>query len=416
MTLDSFDSLLERFGPFEKNPRLAVAVSGGSDSLALILLAQEWARKKEGTVLGLTVDHGLRSHSREEAETVGLWLQKDGISHEILPWEGPKPETRLQERARKARYALLNQACVRHGILHLLMAHTLEDQQETILMRGLKGSGALGLAGISTVTYHAFGRLLRPLLTTRRETLQAYLRLRKQPWVTDPSNENLKFLRVQLRQDRKNNPSLEEIQFLGHHRCRLEETLISHIEERVSLSPFGYVSFSEAWWISLASRDRMLLLSRMLQTVSGADYPPRTLTLSRTLERLKEDASFTAAGCLFLKKKGKILILREPRAALTSASLGDRTPWDGRFRIFAPQRGTLETIGEAGWLRLLKKDLALKKCPVPYAAKISLPVLVDKEEMIALPELFKPYTTQFPVFECFFAPKNPLTPRLFSLV
>ncbi len=135
-------------GPFEATPALAVAVSGGPDSLALAMLAKAWSDARGGSLVALTVDHGLRPESTGEARQVGRWLKKRGIPQRILRWDGPKPGSALQAEARSARYALLTGWCRARGILHLLLGHQREDQAETVLMRLERGSGPDGLAAM----------------------------------------------------------------------------------------------------------------------------------------------------------------------------------------------------------------------------------------------------------------------------
>ena len=137
----TFARLMAPFGPFETRPDLAVAVSGGRDSLSLALLANEWASGQGGRALALIVDHGLRRESANEALTTAAVLERQGIESVVLRWTGPKPQAGLQEAARHARYRLLREACRDRGILHLLVAHHADDQAETIAMRAARASG-----------------------------------------------------------------------------------------------------------------------------------------------------------------------------------------------------------------------------------------------------------------------------------
>ena len=171
------------FAPFEQHPLLAVAVSGGADSLALCLLADRWARARGGAVAALTVDHGLRPAAAAEAQRVAAWLAPLGIAHRTLVWR-PAPGTRnLQAAARDARYGLLEAWCRTAGCLHLLTAHHREDQAETFLLRLARGSGLDGLAAIAGVRETAHCRVLRPLLAVPRERLVAGMRERGQEWL-----------------------------------------------------------------------------------------------------------------------------------------------------------------------------------------------------------------------------------------
>ena len=190
---------MARLGPFEPSPTVAVAVSGGPDSMALCLLADRWARRQGGSVLALTVDHRLRTGSAEEAATVAAWLADRRIVHRVLPWRGRSAGGSVQAAARTARYGLLEQACGEAGILHLLLAHTLDDQAETVLLRLSRGSGVDGLAAMAGVRETANIRLLRPLLDAGKPRLRATCRQFGQDWIEDPSNSAPQFARGRLR-------------------------------------------------------------------------------------------------------------------------------------------------------------------------------------------------------------------------
>ncbi|OYU15451.1 MAG: tRNA lysidine(34) synthetase TilS [Alphaproteobacteria bacterium PA4] len=177
--------------------RLAIAVSGGPDSMALLWLAHRiWPDR----VVALTVDHGLRGESAAEAAMVAQVCADAGIPHMILVWEGPKPAQGVPAAARHARYALLADRCAAQGVPWLLTAHHADDQAETLLMRLARGSGSAGLAGIraarpltDTVT------LLRPLLAVRRAELAAVLAASGWPSVDDPSNRDPHYTRTHAR-------------------------------------------------------------------------------------------------------------------------------------------------------------------------------------------------------------------------
>src|SRR5579864_2149998 len=145
LTDEELGARLDRLGPFERAPRLAVAVSGGADSLMLALLADGWARVRGGGITALTVDHGLRPESAAEARQTGEWLAARGIARQTLVWNGPHPRGDIQAAARAARYRLMEGWCAEHRCLHLLTAHHLEDRAETFWLRLARGSGLDGL-------------------------------------------------------------------------------------------------------------------------------------------------------------------------------------------------------------------------------------------------------------------------------
>jgi tRNA(Ile)-lysidine synthase len=200
LTLEELAAALAAIGGFESRPAVAVAVSGGPDSLALMLLADRWARRHGGVAWGLTVDHGLRPESAAETRVVAGWLAARNIPHETLTWDAAKPASGIQEAAREARYRLLAEWCRRRGVLHLLTAHHREDQAETYLIRRRAGSGPDGLAAMSAARELPGCRLVRPLLAVPRARLGALLAAEGQPFLSDPSNANPAFERSRLRQ------------------------------------------------------------------------------------------------------------------------------------------------------------------------------------------------------------------------
>jgi tRNA(Ile)-lysidine synthase len=194
------------FRGLEDLPKLLLAVSGGPDSTALLVLAARWAKrlKRGPSLLAITVDHGLRAEAVHEAAAVARLARRLGVSHRTLRWRGRKPRSGLQEAARNARYALLAQAAMREGIAHILTAHTLDDQAETVLFRMARGSGLLGLAGMAPVAPLPSRAgpgifLIRPLLHVPKARLVATLKTAKIGYSEDPTNLDPRFTRPRLR-------------------------------------------------------------------------------------------------------------------------------------------------------------------------------------------------------------------------
>jgi tRNA(Ile)-lysidine synthase len=194
------------FSGLQAFPVLMLAVSGGPDSTALMVLAARWrdALKMKPKLIAVTVDHGLRKESKREAAAVARLARKLKITHRTLRWTGSKPSTGLQEAARMARYRLLGDAARRSGAAHVLTAHTLDDQAETVLIRMTRGSGITGLGAmmrLSTLPSNGDSAimLVRPLLDIPKERLIATLRAAKIPYADDPSNRDPRFTRARLR-------------------------------------------------------------------------------------------------------------------------------------------------------------------------------------------------------------------------
>jgi tRNA(Ile)-lysidine synthase len=189
------------FRPWEHARGILLSVSGGPDSVALMLLVAEWARGRAAPppLYVATVDHGLRKESRREAEMAASWAAALGLPHAILAWEGTKPESRVQERAREARYSLLAQHAVSIGADHIMTAHHADDQAETILFRLLRGSGISGLAGMQRSSKRNGVILARPLLDFTKAELIALCESNAHPFVRDPSNQDPAYARTRLR-------------------------------------------------------------------------------------------------------------------------------------------------------------------------------------------------------------------------
>ena len=185
---------------------LVIAASGGPDSTALLLLAARWAKRLKAPpkLLAVTIDHGLRPEAAAEATAVKRLARRLGVQHRTLAWRGTKPKTGLQEAARLARYRLLMEAASRARCAHVLTAHTLDDQAETVLFRLARGSGLTGLAGMATASLIPVSGgggtfIVRPLLHLPKARLIATLRAAGIAYSEDPSNSDPRFTRARLR-------------------------------------------------------------------------------------------------------------------------------------------------------------------------------------------------------------------------
>jgi tRNA(Ile)-lysidine synthase len=188
------------FVPFGRAKALLIAVSGGPDSTALLLMAADWAKRWGKTrIEAATVDHGLRAESADEAKSVAALCARLGVGHHILQWKGAKPTTRLQERAREARYRLLVDHAKAIGADALMTAHHADDQAETVLFRLLRGSGVSGLRGMDLITQRDGMTIARPLMALKKRDLIVFAKARGTPFIDDPSNTDPRFARTRLR-------------------------------------------------------------------------------------------------------------------------------------------------------------------------------------------------------------------------
>lgn len=415
----AFARVLKAAGPFEAAPAVAVAVSGGADSLALVLLADRWARALGGRVTALTVDHGLRPESESEARQVAAWLAARGIAHRILPWREAKPTTAIQARARLARYRLLGQWCRARGVLHLLLAHHRDDQAETFLMRLQRGSRFDGLAAMPLVTETREVRLIRPLLGVAKADLVATLEAFGQGWIEDPTNRDLAFARPRLRALM---PTLERAGLdagalaetaarYGRARAALEESTARLLAHSAALHPAGYARLDRARLLAAPAEIGVRALARVLSAIGGRAYPPRAEPLERLYASLREDgdAVRTLAGCRVEQRGEGVLVCRElrrplarvpvaPEGAPSSVAPVPRLFWDGRFAITFGSRALaagpafagpffLGALGPDGWAAVVKDRPEVRALPLPWPARLALPTLWGADDVVEVPHL-----------------------------
>lgn len=440
---EAFAALMSRLGPFEPAPSVAVALSGGPDSMALCLLTDRWARGHGGSLLALTVDHGLRSGSRDETRTVAQWLESRRIAHRVLTWRDHDTRGSVQAAARAARYRLLERACAEAGILHLLLAHTLDDQAETVLLRLSKGSGIDGLAAMAPIRETAGIRLLRPLLGTGKSRLRETCTEFRQDWLEDPSNGARHFARGRLR--RVSSVLAEEgltparladtARRAGRARSALDAATGALMARAVSIYPEGYALLDRAVLMEAPEEFALRALSRCLLTIGAADHPPRLDRLERLYQSLLRgngSGGRTLAGCRIVPDKaGRLLICREPAATeVKSIALANgRTsagkapapvPWDRRFLVAPPAGGLpdgleIRKLGAAGRTILRSEGMASDR--LPAIAALSLPGLWDGDGLFALPQIVTlqnaAISCRMPVCGVRFVPSRRLTDPAF---
>jgi tRNA(Ile)-lysidine synthase len=390
-----FTRLMDRLGPFEPSPRIAVGVSGGADSLALCLLLKAWADQRDGSLLALTVDHGLRHSAASEAVRVGSWLKGRGIEHDILRWEGDKPASGIQSAARDARYRLLTERCHAEGILHLALAHHREDQAETVLLRFAHGSGVDGLSGMAAVRETGSVRFLRPLLSTGRERLRAFLTEAGQPWVEDPSNQSPAYARARLRgmaevlsgEGWSAERAADTARRLGRARSALEAAAARLAATALDLWPEGCVLLRPDLLGDAEEEVALRLLSRCLAVVGGARYRPKLEAVERLYLSLRDGGigrGSTLGGCRIMRyRDGRLLITREPDAADERADLtpGITVQWDGRFMVksLSARSATVVRLG----LHPQVASQELRK--LPAAVRQTLPAVLREDGKVFLP-------------------------------
>lgn len=360
---------------FQGRGPLLLAVSGGSDSTALLHVFHALSRSPEFSGLALvaaTVDHGLRPGSRAEAEAVARLCAALSIPHRILTWQGEKPRTALQASARAARYGLLAKEALRIGAAAILLGHTAGDQRETIAMRAARGEGP-GLAGMApAVLLQERIWAVRPFLELEREQLRTALREGGHSWFDDPSNTNRHFERVRLREEGSLSPvppdaaahrmaeAVREAEWLRHH-----ATVFAGAVGRIAAPALQHLDGQ-----SLAA------LFRLSTALGGRIHLPGLAERDRMGEFLRSGrpGRRTLGGTVFDRRTEALYLYRENRG-LVARRVETGAIYDGRYRLQGPVDASAEVGPVALWERAAE-GLEARGVPAPIARRAA-PALVD---------------------------------------
>jgi tRNA(Ile)-lysidine synthase len=318
---------------------LAAAVSGGSDSVALLLLTKAWleARAPGMQLVAVTVDHGLRPESSAEARDVAALCARYGIAHRIVRWVGDKPASGLSAAARDARYRLLAEAARSFEADIVLTGHTLDDQIETVAMRSARGEGR-GLAGVAPATLFE-GRIwvVRPLLGVRREALRRLLRQNEISWADDPTNVNIKYerprVRARLAAGGKQDAFLAGIELAQHRRVDLGKRAATIFREKVELAAPGLIRLARNFFDGDAEA-AIYALRILLAACGGSPHLPDEARSAELFGRLKGGTlrATLSRSAVDVRKSG-VYLRREWRGLPPATPVFDGMVWDGRFRL-----------------------------------------------------------------------------------
>ncbi|WP_395685673.1 tRNA lysidine(34) synthetase TilS [Aestuariivirga sp.] len=350
------------FSPLLAERHVALAVSGGSDSIAMMHLAQRWAAVHHPTLRlsVLTVDHGLRAASAREASQVAQWADALGLGHHTLLWHhSEKPKTGLQAKARVARYDLMTAWCGAQGAGLLLTAHTLDDQAETVLMRLARTTSPESLAGIRHVLVWQGVRVMRPLLGVRRQALRDHLQSMGQCWVEDPSNDDLRFERVRARHAlatvAPDQPLAETLAALARASARTAgvraASVDAWLERWLTEADAGFCLLPLAEFQGLTAALQAQALARLVHHYGGQQPLPEAAELQRLASwAAGEDGPLrrTLAGAVVGRRKATIWVTREAgripdRPAIVPGS--GKLLWDKRFIVEAEPGSLIEAAG-----------------------------------------------------------------------
>lgn len=363
---------------------VAVAFSGGGDSLAALLAAKSWAGRHGRRVLALTVDHRLQPQSADWTRTAGATARRLGADFRALAWNAGKPATGLAAAARMARHSLIAEAARNAGARVVVFGHTADDILEADLMRA-EGStlGFLREWGPSPAWPDGRGVfLLRPLLTLRRAAIREALRAAGESWIDDPANDDPKLTRSRAR--RRLTAAADPCP------AQVDETTVAELARAATAPDEGYLRIARDKVRSASPGAARRVLSAALLSVGGGERPPRGDRLDRLTARIAGDEAFcaTLAGAKVVAGEELLIVREAGRGGLAPVRLvpGAATIWDGRFEFTARTTGS-SVHNLAGRMAGLDRGQRGILRTVPAAARPGLPVVIDDAGRLTCPIL-----------------------------
>ena len=313
----------------------AVAVSGGPDSLALVLLSEQYAKENGLKLTALSVDHSLRPDSKGEIKWVEKLMRRKKTKFACLKLKGKKPDSNIMAYAREQRYDLLTQYCKKSKIPYLLTAHHLDDEIENFLMRLIRGSGIKGLSSSRSSFKHRKSgvNIVRPLLGFSKKSLIKYLSLKKQNYVVDPTNNDARFDRSRIRTltTKLISEGLSKSRFanvidnLKKAESAIQSSLYGYGKNLIQIRDKSSLVISIKEFIETPEEIQFRLLFKIVEHISKKKHKPRAKSISNLMEKMirRDFKSMTAHGCIFTREGTEIMItLERGRANKTKKKQG----------------------------------------------------------------------------------------------
>lgn len=324
--------------------------------MAMLQLAAEVGGRGFAVV---TVNHGLRSEAADEATMVAETCARFGLEHSVLHWQGWDGSGNLQDRARDARYRLISDWARGQSINGILLAHTVEDQAETFLMRLARAAGVDGLSAMSDRVVGGV-RFHRPLLAAKRADLRAYLTAKRLTWAEDPSNDDPSYDRVRVRaltgaltQIGLTPANLTQVaDNLAQARDALNWAVQGFAQEHVQMVGPDLTIEAQAFG-RLPTELKRRLLVHALRWMSGADYAPRRASVAGLIREIDKGQGTTLHGTRLTQRKGRLWLFRE-YAAIRDVRADPSKPWDARWRLSGPSQpgDSVAPLGPEGLVQL----------------------------------------------------------------
>ncbi|KIJ88758.1 tRNA lysidine(34) synthetase TilS [Rickettsia asembonensis] len=400
--------------------KIAVAVSGGSDSVALLYLANIWAEKNNIELSVISVDHNLREQSKQETHYIQNISNSLNRKHYSLSFDHQNNFSNLQERAREGRYDLMTNLCLELDILVLLTAHHEDDYVENFCLRLERNSGIFGLSS-SNINWYNNIQIIRPLYNIPKSELVEYLVSHNIKWFEDESNSSDKYRRNIIRQKLakgedyiKADIILQQLKINDLLDNKFKPELISAIAEAVKIFEYGFAFLDLVKFDKFSNEVKVQIINFLLIIISGQSRVVRFYSVEPILKLITQDVNFknTLHGCIINRIQNELLIYREFGKKLPESKilLDKSVIWDNRFCITRNQEtpNCFVTHLSLEDYKMIKKQLDLESlknlsCKNHNAILFTLPIIKILEKVIAIPHISY-YDNDMWNFEVSFAP------------
>ncbi len=412
---DEFTSVINSIFSFEKNPHLGLSISGGPDSMALLMLVKDWIRSKSGKITVFHFDHKMRKDSSKEAKWLKNFVSKLGIKFHLLSWERDEKLVPNMKNAREARYEKILEISKKLKIIHLMTAHHSNDNLETYYMRKKRDSSTLGLSSIPKILLKENLQIIRPLLSFSKERLVSTCTFFNVKWIEDSSNLNFKYERPRIRKElsKKKTSQLIKIEKefikIKKHNDVIEKKIRNFFINNLNFFEYGVFQIDKNKFLKCSKELKIEILKKVLTTSSGKIFPPREVSLINLIKLMLENPCFrhTLHSCLLEINLEKITVFREISSIKEEKKIipkGNPYLWDNRFLIYSNSfEIKCERITTKNW-SFLKKYFSFKKNYLNFFILSSLPLIKFKNKF------FLPFVSQSDHdYQFYFKPTIPIT-------
>lgn len=388
---------------------VALAVSGGSDSIALLYLMFDWAKSTKIKLVVFSVDHGLRVNSVNDIEFVRSEARKLGLEFYDLKWQHQGIKTGIQEKARQARYQLMTDKCKQLDITCLMTAHHADDLLENYLIRKKKKASLLGLSFSDNYFFNDV-EIIRPLLKYHKADLLDYLKANNITWIEDESNKSDRYERNRIRKEieesgvKKRHDLYCEMLRANEQAKKVNDELVKSIAEAVEIYQQGFAIIDLVKFNQMIIDVQVHMINYITTIIGGNNDMPRYRSIGKLLEKIRvgEKIASSIHGCIIKKVNQNLLIFREVADIKMATSLSeDKVLWDNRFQIELERKGDLkkysiEKLKLEDYV-LIRKELEFKDKSLHYLKTVvgnchksilfTLPVVKNLEKIVAIPHI-----------------------------